>query len=322
VKRMHRPLILAVAVLILGGLVYLWEREDGPLPLVAGMVRQTEVRIAPEINGRLVRILASPGTHVAAGGPLAEIDNPDVTAAVGAAEAALANAQAERDRVFSGVRPEEVEIAASAVKTAEATMTLAEQQNGRVLALAQRGFNSQAQVDQSNSSLAKAGADLDLKRAQWQQAKAGPTADERTVAEAKVAMAAAALATLRVRAGKTRLVAPVNGTVGTLVAEPGEVLTPGKPVLTFVPDGALWLAFTIREDLLNGLHIGSQLRLSRADGSGIDARLTELRPLGEFATWRAARAVGDHDLNSFRIRLDPVAATPGVAPGMTVLLTP
>jgi len=35
---------------------------------------------------------------------------------------------------------------------------------------------------------------------------------------------------------------------------------------------------------------------------------------------RAALAVGDHDLDSFRPRLDPVAATDGLQPGMTVWL--
>jgi HlyD family secretion protein len=35
---------------------------------------------------------------------------------------------------------------------------------------------------------------------------------------------------------------------------------------------------------------------------------------------RAARAVGDRDLDSFRPRLDPVAATDGLQPGMTVWL--
>ena len=50
--------------------------------------------------------------------------------------------------------------------------------------------------------------------------------------------------------------------------------------------------------------------------------LTEIRPLGEFATWRAAHAVGDHDLNSFRVRLEPLEPAGGLAPGMTVRLVP
>ena len=37
-----------------------------------------------------------------------------------------------------------------------------------------------------------------------------------------------------------------------------------------------------------------------------------------FAVWRAVRAVGDHDLNSFLVRADPSTETPSLEPGMTV----
>ena len=43
---------------------------------------------------------------------------------------------------------------------------------------------------------------------------------------------------------------------------------------------------------------------------------------GEFATWRAARAVGDHDLNSFLVRVDPETPNDSIEPGMTVRLAP
>jgi HlyD family secretion protein len=41
-------------------------------------------------------------------------------------------------------------------------------------------------------------------------------------------------------------------------------------------------------------------------------------PLGQFATWQAERAVGDHDLNTLRLRLDPLENDPELKPGMTV----
>ena len=253
---------------------------------------------------------------------LATLDNPDLAAAVDEAEAALANARANRANVYSGVRPEEVAIAAEAVKTAEANLTLAQQQNARVTALAVRGFNSRAQLDESNAALAKGEADVEMKRAEWAAAKAGPTAEERQVADANAALAAAALDDLRAQLGKTRLLAPAGGAVGMQVAQIGEVVTPGKPVLTFAPDAGLWFAFTIREDELHGLNVGSKVTLRTAAGAPIEAQLTELRPLGEFATWRAARAVGDHDLNSFRVRFDPSGEPQGIEAGMAVFLTP
>ena len=79
-----------------------------------------------------------------------------------------------------------------------------------------------------------------------------------------------------------------------------------------------WFTFTIREDRLGGIGIGKPLVLRTAKEARIDARVTEMRPLGEFAVWHAARAVGDHDINSFLVRADPLQAAEGLEPGMTV----
>jgi HlyD family secretion protein len=54
-----------------------------------------------------------------------------------------------------------------------------------------------------------------------------------------------------------------------------------------------------------------------ADGA-IKAVITELQPIGVFATWQAERVIGDHDLNTLHLRLDPQLASAGLAPGMTV----
>jgi HlyD family secretion protein len=43
---------------------------------------------------------------------------------------------------------------------------------------------------------------------------------------------------------------------------------------------------------------------------------------GEFATWRAARVVGDYDLNTFLIRADPLGDAVALEAGMSVWLTP
>jgi hypothetical protein len=50
--------------------------------------------------------------------------------------------------------------------------------------------------------------------------------------------------------------------------------------------------------------------------------VSELRGSGGFATRRAARATGDHDLNVLFLRLAPVRPVQGIGPGATVLLHP
>jgi len=52
-----------------------------------------------------------------------------------------------------------------------------------------------------------------------------------------------------------------------------------------------------------------------AGGSApIAAQIDEIAPRGEFATWRVARAVGDHDLNTFALRADAVDWQPRSSP--------
>ena len=298
----------ALAAVAAAGVAALLVQASRPVatPPIAGMVRQTEIRIAPEISGRLATIAVQAGQAVRKGDLLAVLDNPELAASLGEAKATARSAKAERDHVYAGVRAEEVAILSRAVQTAEANLRLAEQEDARAVALSARNFASRQKLDESNASLAKARADLDLKRNQLAAARAGPTAEERALADARVDLAETRVADLQAELDKTRLTAPVDGSVGVLVAEPGEVIPVGKPVLTLEVGKERWFAFTLREDALKGLTVGSEVALGLDDGRHIDARVTELRPLGEFATWRAARAVGDHDLNSFRLNSIPL----------------
>ncbi|HVY99286.1 MAG TPA: biotin/lipoyl-binding protein [Dongiaceae bacterium] len=292
--------------------------ERGPL---VGMVRETEVRIAPEVGGRLAAFKVKEGDAVKQGDVLAVISNPELSAALEEAKAAAATAKAARDRVYAGLRAEAVAGIARGVDIAEANLTFARQQRARSSALAPKNFVSGQRVDEDAAAVAEAEAELKLRQAELAEAEAGPTQEERASADAKVAAADAAVAVLQAELDKTTLAAPADGRVAILVAEPGEAVVPGGAVLTLYADRGRWFGFTAREDRIVGLKVGATLDLTAADGKRIAARVAELRPLGEFATWRATRAVGSHDLNSFLIRVEPVEST-GLAAGMTVFAAP
>ncbi len=83
--------------------------------------------------------------------------------------------------------------------------------------------------------------------------------------------------------------------------------------------GKQWLSFNAREDDLGGLTVGKTVSVTRnGAGDAIKGAVTELRPLGAFATWQAERVIGDHDRNTLRLRLDPQGQPAGLEPGMTV----
>jgi multidrug resistance efflux pump len=150
--------------------------------------------------------------------------------------------------------------------------------------------------------------------------ESGPTAEERMIAEAKLTLATAHAADLEAQLAKTRIISPIDATVGLIVRSAGEIISPGQAIVTLEVPRPRWFSFTIREDSLGGLTIGSSATVVTAKDQHIPGQVTELRPLGEFATWRAARAVGDHDLNSFLLRIDPSGVEDGIEPGMTVWL--
>jgi RND family efflux transporter MFP subunit len=61
---------------------------------------------------------------------------------------------------------------------------------------------------------------------------AGATAEQRVMAEARVASARAALATTRAQLAQTQVIAPFTGQAGAVTARPGEMATPGQALLT------------------------------------------------------------------------------------------
>jgi HlyD family secretion protein len=311
---------LAGAVAILGFLIL---GSGVAPPRAPGVVHTTEIKIAPEISGRLSRFAVPQGQGVREGDELIELVNPELSASLVLAKAELGEARAARDRVYAGVRQEEVGMLAREIETANADLLYAEQQFARKSKLAADGFASRQDLDEASAAVGAARARLDHAQDAYQAARLGPIREDLAVADAKVQNAAAAVAVIAARVDKLRIRAPSDGTVTLIVAEPGEAIVPGQPVMTLEAAGQRWASFNLREDQLDGLRLGLPIELLPLGGKDrIEAAISEIIPRGEFATWRAARVVGDHDLNTFLVRADPVTPAAALQPGMTVWLEP
>jgi len=312
-------------IVALGGVViaagvggYLLWRSQPPPPVV-GVVRTTEVRVAPEVGGQLATIKVQKGASVRAGDVVAELSADELTASVAQARAALAAAKADRDNVYAGVRAEERAGLASEIAKAKSRLEYAEQQFARTSYLARSDTATQQSLDQATNDVASARADVAEAQANYDAAQAGPTREERAIADAQVKAASAALAVLERQLDKTILRAPADGVVSVIVAEVGENIRAGQPVLAIEQAGKQWLSFNVREDNLHGIRVGMIVDVRRMGTSETSpALVTELLPLGTFATWQAERAVGDYDRNTLRLRLDPQRDATAFEPGMTV----
>src|SRR5262249_4922884 len=189
--------IIATALVLIaaGAGGYLAWRLKVAAPMV-GVVRVTEIRLAPEVGGQLTSIKVRKGDQVRAGDVVAELSALELAAAVAQARATLDAAAANRDHVYAGVRAEEIASLAAAIAKAKAKFDYAQAQRTRTATLAQSNTASQQDLDQAENDAASARADIAEAEANHDAAAAGPTREERAIADAQVKAAASALAAL------------------------------------------------------------------------------------------------------------------------------
>jgi HlyD family secretion protein len=326
-RRLSRRTLLLAAVPVLAAVavaIWYWRQpRAGDAVALTGMVRTTEIRIAPEVSGRVAQFLVAPGQAVQRGQPVVVLSNPELWAAVGVARAEVDKARSDRDRVYAGVRDEQVQALQQEIDKAQAVHAQAAQELARKSVLAVRSDASVQELDTATAAESRASADIAVAEARYAEAQRGPTGEERALADAAVTLAEAARDVVEARAAKMLLRAPASGMAAILAAEVGEAAVPGAPVMTMVPDNGAWFGFNLREDALNGLSIGSVVPIHAVvQAEPISAKVVEMRNWGEFAAWRAARASGDHDLNTLFVRLDPVVPTGNLVAGQTSWITP
>ena len=322
--RIHTVAVLLALGGVAGILIFFIVGSGVTVVRAPGVVKITEIKVAPEISGRVARLAVVKGQSVKKGDDLAELANPELNAALVLAQAQAGEAKAARDRVYAGIRAEQVAILAREIETDRSNLLLAEQQFARKSILAADGFAPRQDLDEATAAVGAARAKLAAAQETYQAAHLGPTREELAIADAKVENANAAVEVIAARVAKLRLRAPADGIVAIVVAEPGEAFVPGQPVMTLEATGRQWVSFNLREDQFNGLRIGSPIELlPLGTENKVSARVAEIIPRGEFATWRAARVIGDHDLNTFLIRADPVTPTSEMLQaGMSISLKP
>src|SRR6201991_1258355 len=255
-RKAKRAAILAIALVLAAGVLIYSVRRSGSSPAIVGVVRATEVRVEPEVDGQLVSIAVEKGAHVHAGDVLARLSAVELTAQADQARAALASAIANRNNVYAGVRRGEVDSLKAAISKAGARLDYVQAQLTRTSTLARQNFESQQSLDQAENDVASARADVAEAQANYDAAVAGPTREERLIADAQVQAAAAAVAVLERRLEKMILRAPADGVVSVIAAEVGENVRPGQAILMVEAAGKQWLSFNVREDLLGVLTVG------------------------------------------------------------------
>jgi HlyD family secretion protein len=300
--------------------VVLWLATRPPPLTVQGEVSANRVDISPRVAGRVASLGADVGDLVQQGAVLAQLESPQLVAALDLSRAALDVAKADLARIDS-TRPETIAGRRAELAAAQADVTLAQETSRRQNQLARTGNTPLAQVDQANRNLDAAQRKQQAAEAALQLATTGASPEERALAAAQVKQADAAMNQRAVDVAELTIKAPVTGQITTRVAELGENFSPGAPLYSLVDMDDLWFTFNLREDLLQGLKIGDNFDVAvpALGAQRVPVRVTMINVQGQYATWRATRATGDFDLRTFEVRAVPVQKIDGLRPGMSAV---
>lgn len=219
-----------------------------------------EIRVSSQLSGRLKTVLVEEGDRVQRGQVLAEIENDDYRARVAAAEAELAQREAELRRTVNGARTQERGEAQAAVQAAKAVLDNSKSEAERRRGLADRNTISRDEADRYERQ-------YQVARAQYEQASqhfalmdAEAREEDRARAEAAVATAHAQLAEARAFLEKTYIRAPINGVILRKLRHNGESVSTqfDSPVITMADDSTLRVRLDVDESDVSKLQVGQR----------------------------------------------------------------
>src|SRR5713226_4748462 len=219
-----------------------------------------EIRVSSELSGRLRAVHVEEGDRVQRGQVLAEIENDDYRARVAAAEAELAQREAELRRTINGARAQERGEAEASMQAAKAVLNNTKSEAERRRGLADRNVISRDEADRYERG-------YQVARAQYEQAAqhialidAEAREEDRAHAQAAVATARAQLAEARAFLEKSTIRAPINGVILRKLRHGGESVSTqfDSPVITMADDSVLHVRLDVDESDVSKLRVGQR----------------------------------------------------------------
>jgi membrane fusion protein, multidrug efflux system len=261
--RRRRPLLLAglllIAVVVIGGSIAWWLEARHWESTDDAFIDVHLVQVAPQVAGRVARVLVDDNQMVEAGQPVVEIDPADYQAKLdqmqaneAAATGSLAQAKAQRDTAYANSEEAQAEVG-----VAEANAINASNQLKRDQPLAEQHVVSRQTLDNDIASARSTAANLVAaqKKLVAAQAQQGVAESQVRVAEANLKSAEAQVETARLNLSYTRIVATEAGHIAHKNVAPGDYVQAGQDLMALVPV-KVWITANFKETQLARMRVG------------------------------------------------------------------
>ena len=283
----------------------------------SGHVEATDVRLAPEVGGRVVELPLKEGDRVDVGALVVRLDSKETEIAIQRANADRQVAEAQLRLLQAGSRPEDIRQAEAQAQTARddlaaarAELTSSEQDLQRFESLLQANAGSRKQRDDAATRRDVARERVQAAEGRVRAAdqatarlKAGSRPQESDAARARVAAAAAQVATVKDTLDDSTLRSPIAGVVTEKLVEAGEVIAPRTPVVVITDLVNAWADVFVPEPVVPRLRLGQDAMVyTDAGGSGIAGKVSYVSPKAEF-TPRNVQTAEERSKLVYRVRI-------------------
>jgi len=363
-----RKYITPALVLLLAAAVVLtvtrnWNSwEGGRIEQVTddAYVRSDLTPLSTKVSGIVREVRVSDYQAVAKGDLIVELEHDDyqaqvnqAKAAVEAAKAAIENNRRQRqlqdakiDRAMAGIDQAKAQIsAAQAGKEAvQADVVRTHAERERQEALYQTHSTTQQKLEQATADEGRFTGQFASREADLEQAKTSLRSNElavvaeqrsKSVLESQESQLVAdlhakeaALEAAQVNLGYTKITAPGDGSVGERQVRPGQLVSPGTQVLTFVSN-VKWVQANYRETQLTHIKVGdpADITVDTFPGQKLRGKVLEIAPASgsQFALLPPDNATGNFtkvvQRIPVKIALDPTPLSAQLRPGLSVTAT-
>ncbi|MEO8081154.1 MAG: efflux RND transporter periplasmic adaptor subunit [Caldimonas sp.] len=210
----------------------------------------SRVEVGSTVTGRVATVAVREGDAVDGGQVLLRIEDDEWRAALAQAEAGARQAAAR----LVGLRGGSRDAASAGVAQADAQLHAAEAELRRTRDLVAQGFLGQARLDEVERAAAVARAQRIAAQAQRQGLD--NTGSDIVQAQAQLALSEAAADAARVRLSQSVIRSPADARVLGREVEPGQIVQPGRALLTLALAGPLELVAQVDERFLEELRPG------------------------------------------------------------------
>ncbi len=252
-------LAVALAALLAG---WVWRAPIVPAmtvqmaPLVrsllfsARVATSSRVEVGSTLTGRVLEVAVAEGAQVRQSDVLVRLESDELRAALDQARASERQAAAR----LAGLRSTGRSAAQAGVAQADSVLQAAQAELQRTQDLVARGFLSEARLDESRRAVAVAQAQQS--GASAQRAANAEQGTDVAQAQAQLALARAAVVAAQARLEQAVLTAPADARVLVRAVEPGQIVQPGRALLSLALSGPVQLVGQLDERYLEQVQIG------------------------------------------------------------------